>query len=170
MSAYLYANNVSPRDRFQQVTINLDNGSAATIRRGSVYDLSATEAARARQYVVLVPSAGASQPLQRVSYLPVVGNIAEGQVPLWDESLGAFVPGDVTGGSGGGGGITISDLAPALTDVVEDPITGWPSRPTIDGQPIPWPLRWRSQPGSINNPVDLMAEFDTFLPVPGALT
>lgn len=53
-----------------------------------------------------------------------------------------------------------------VVDVFEDPVTGWPARPTVSGAPAPWPLRWVSLPGSIVSPVDLMAELDTFLPIP----
>jgi hypothetical protein len=60
--SYLYSENVSPQDRFDQISIQMDNGSTATLRRGHVYDLTSTELSRAGQYIVLVSSDGTSEP------------------------------------------------------------------------------------------------------------
>lgn len=63
--------------------------------------------------------------------------------------------------------VSVATLGTALNDVLETE-EGWPDRPTLSGEQIPWSLRWRSLPGSVTNPADKMAEFDTFLPVPEA--
>jgi hypothetical protein len=102
---YTYTGNIS-LDRFDQLTLQLDNGSTALISRGHTYNLSPTELARARKYVVLVDSASVAEPLVVTARLPVVGDLSDGQVPVWDSSLGAFVPGSVGSGGGGGGGNT----------------------------------------------------------------
>lgn len=65
------------------------------------------------------------------------------------------------------GNVSVATLATAFNDILET-ADGWPDRPTLDGEEIPWPMRWRSLPGSSTNPAEKMAEFDTFLPVPGA--
>jgi hypothetical protein len=101
MAFYTYVSNVSPSDGFDRIDIPLDNGQKTTIRRGSSYDLTATEFARARKYVVMVSSSAGVAPVA-VSYLPIKGDLSDGQVPVWDSSEGAFVPG--AGGGGGGGG------------------------------------------------------------------
>lgn len=62
-------------------------------------------------------------------------------------------------------GVSVDALETALSDVLETE-DGWPERPTLNGETIPWPLRWRSLPGSVVNPSDQMAEFDTYLAVP----
>ena len=60
---YLYAENVSPADRFDQIQIELDNGQLGTLHKGGVYDLSPGEIGRAQRYVVLVSSTGTPDPL-----------------------------------------------------------------------------------------------------------
>jgi hypothetical protein len=101
--AYLYASNVSPRDGFSQIDLQMDNGRKLTMRLGGVYDLSATELVRARRYIVLTSSSSPSIN-NSVQYLPVKGVLNDGDVPVWDESEGAFIPGTGGGGGGGGGG------------------------------------------------------------------
>jgi hypothetical protein len=104
--SYLYASNLDSLDRRSQLEIQLDNGTSAILRKGHFYELSSTELARARQYIVLTSSATPAdeEPIGLV-YLPVKGNPTAGQVPVWDVNEGAFVPGDApTGGGGGGGG------------------------------------------------------------------
>jgi hypothetical protein len=59
MPSYLYSQNVSARDRFTQIELQLDNGKVATLRQGNAYDLTATEVARARSFVTMVPSGSA---------------------------------------------------------------------------------------------------------------
>jgi hypothetical protein len=62
MASYLYAANVSPQDRFDQIQIQLDNGSTGTLVMGQAYDLSPAEFARAARFIVLTPSSGGSLP------------------------------------------------------------------------------------------------------------
>jgi hypothetical protein len=104
--SYVYVANISLRDRFDRVQLQLDNGSSAIIVQGSAYNLSATELERARRFVVMLDSTNV--PVQPIvtERLPVVGTLSDGQVPIWDSSLAAFVPGTVSGGGGGGGGNT----------------------------------------------------------------
>lgn len=100
--AYLYTDNVSPQDRFERFTLQLDNGQSAILRKGSAYNLSATELARARMYIVLVSTSDPVADLERITSLPIIGSLTDGDVPVWDSALGAFVPGS---GGGGGGGV-----------------------------------------------------------------
>lgn len=102
MAFYTYVSNVSPSDGFDRIDILLDNGQKTTIRRGSSYDLSANEVARARRYVVMASSTDGVTP-EPVSYLPIKGSMANGQVPVWSEADAAFVPGSGGGGGGGSG-------------------------------------------------------------------
>jgi hypothetical protein len=101
MAFYTYVSNVSPSDGFDRIDILLDNGQKTTIRRGSSYDLSANEVARARRYAVMVSSTDGVAP-ELVSYLPIKGSMANGQVPVWSEADAAFVPGSGGGGTGDG--------------------------------------------------------------------
>jgi hypothetical protein len=105
MPSYLYSQNVSARDRFTQIELQLDNGKVATLRQGNAYDLTATEVARARSFVTMVPSGSAPAP-SGVAYLPIRGDLSDGDVPVWDSSIGAFVPG-AGGGSGGGNQVMV---------------------------------------------------------------
>jgi hypothetical protein len=50
---YLYASNVSPADRFDQLSLLMDNGATQTLKKGLVYTLSTSERARASRYIVL---------------------------------------------------------------------------------------------------------------------
>jgi hypothetical protein len=95
MPAYLYATNVSPRDRFEQLEIQMDNGSTAVINRGSAYSLSANEVVRARRFVVLLDAATVTATPRVVTSLPVVGNFSNGDVPVWSKSLASFVAGGI---------------------------------------------------------------------------
>lgn len=98
--SYLYANNVSPADRFDKLELQRDDGSTVVLQRGKRYDLTAGEVARASRFVALVSTVDPadSDPVG-ITELPVVGNMSDGQVPVWDASLGAFVPGDAGAGS-----------------------------------------------------------------------
>ncbi|HYI15509.1 MAG TPA: hypothetical protein VEX37_08965, partial [Thermomicrobiales bacterium] len=80
----------------------LDNGDSAILERGSYYDLSAAELARARKYVIMtfVATAPAVDPIG-VIYLPVKGNPANGDIPVFSSADGAFEPAVVSGVSGG---------------------------------------------------------------------
>jgi hypothetical protein len=102
LTAYLYSDNVSPRDRFDRLELQLDNGSTAIIRRGVAYDLSVNEVARARPFVVMAPVGSATGVPQVIVELPVVGTPQQGDVPIWSSALGAFTPGEVSGIGGGG--------------------------------------------------------------------
>lgn len=63
--------------------------------------------------------------------------------------------------------ISLETLMTALGPIQETE-DGWPERPTLFGQEIPWSLKWRSLPGGTNNPVDLMSATwnDEFFPIP----
>jgi hypothetical protein len=119
MAFYTYVSNVSPSDGFDRIDIPLDNGQKTTIRRGNSYDLTATEVARARKYVVMSPSQGGASP-EAVSYLPIKGNMTDGQVPVWSTTEGAFVPG-VGGGGGTGDGNTRTLLWDSDTNNYDHP-------------------------------------------------
>lgn len=100
MPAYLYASNVSPRERFTRIELQLDNGSTAIIHRGHSYDLSAAEVSRVSSFVVLTPVGSADSDPVEVVRLPVVGVPEEGDVPVWRAAYGAFVTEPQTGGGG----------------------------------------------------------------------
>jgi hypothetical protein len=121
LPAFLYATNVSPRDRFDRLELQLDNGSTAIIRRGVAYDLTANEAARAQGFVVLQPVGAATGEPQEIVRLPVVGTPQQGDVPIWSSALGAFVPGEVSG-AGGGGVVTEGQLSDSrlVSEVLEN--------------------------------------------------
>jgi hypothetical protein len=106
MPAYLYADNVSPRDRFTQLELQLDSGTAAVIHRGRSYDLSATEASRATRFIVLTPVSSADAVPVEIARLPIVGTPEDGDVPVWRVAYGAFVAEQISAGGGGGGGGT----------------------------------------------------------------
>lgn len=89
-------------------------------------------------------------PIQPYTTLPVIGDLEDGDVPIWDSELGAFVPGTPSGGGGGGTG------GGNASEVLESPTTGWPDRPDTD-QPVTW-TGW-------SNPTLLMAEYDRFVAV-----
>jgi hypothetical protein len=99
MASYLYASNVSPRDSFNRIDLQRDDGTKLTLRRGGAYDLTSNELARARRYIVLTSTSNVTTDVPSVQYLPVKGVLSNGDVPVWSESEGAFVP-----GVGGGGG------------------------------------------------------------------
>lgn len=161
--AYRYENNVSPADRFDKLELQLDNGSTVVLQRGKSYDLTASELARASRFIVLTSTADpADADPVGIAMLPVVGTISNGQVPIWNSSLGAFVPGTVsTGGGGGTGGGLDSDalygVGGTSLDIIEDPVTGWPARP-VGGQAHNW-IGW-------TDPTELMDEYDRFIPIP----
>lgn len=100
--SYFYQANLNPFDRFDKLTFQRDNGTTAIIQKGFYYDLTASEVARARKYVNLVNSVTPANaaPLSVVE-IPVQGNPNAGDIPVWDATLGVFVPQPNTGGSGG---------------------------------------------------------------------
>lgn len=91
MSAYLYAENVSPRDRFQQLELAMDNGNTALLTRGRSYTLTANELQRARQFAVMLDAASATAVPQVIARLPVQGTPVDGDVPVWSSAAAAFV-------------------------------------------------------------------------------
>jgi len=101
MALYRYKENISPYERYGQITILLDSGQSLVMHQGGTYDLTNSERLRASKRIVLVPSSDPVAQEQPLQTLPVVGSLSDGDVPVWDEALGAFVPG--TGGGGGGG-------------------------------------------------------------------
>jgi hypothetical protein len=144
-----YVSNASPQDRFEQITIVLDSGLPGTLVKGFSYDLTPSEAARARQYVVLVDSAATPEPppdggqsygswkapIATADDLPASGNTA-GDVRLvlsdatvsgallryWDG--GAWQP--LAGGSGGIGPVAdFIDIPGALTGITTGQTIGW---------------------------------------------
>jgi len=110
--SYRYVSNVSPQDRFDQLEILMDDGSSGILKRGVYYDLSATEVARASQYIVLVLS---SEPADAtpitIARLPVEGTLVEGDVPIWSEDNAAFVPGQAGGGGGSDASTTVKGIS-----------------------------------------------------------
>lgn len=99
--AFLYASNLDPFNRLDQLEIQLDSGDTAILRRGHYYDLTVNELARARQFIVLTSSATpADEAPIGVRYLPIKGNPANGEVPLWSDSVGAFTPGSASSSGG----------------------------------------------------------------------
>lgn len=100
MATYLYKNNVSPRDGFDLIDLQLDNGSTAVIRRGGVYELTANEVARASRFIVLTQSSAPVEQPVEIARLPIIGTPDEGDVPVWSSSDGAFVPSQISGVSG----------------------------------------------------------------------
>jgi hypothetical protein len=118
MAAFLYKDNVSPKDRFNKIELQLDSGSTAIIERGKSYELSATEITRVQRFIVLQPVSGIadSTPVEIVR-LPVVGTPEEGDIPVWSNAYGAFVVEPDPGGGGGGG--TPGDLPTLTADTFE---------------------------------------------------
>lgn len=100
MALYRYRENISPRDRFEQIEIPLDDGTATLLKLGGTYNLTYNEYLRASQSVVLVPSTDPISQRAKLIVLPVVGPLHTGDVPVWSEVLAAFIPG--IGGGGGG--------------------------------------------------------------------
>jgi len=93
MALYRYKENISPYDRYEQLTILLDSGESLDMRMGRTYDLTDSERLRASKRIVLVPSSTPPSGEQPMVSLPVIGELVDGDIPIWDESLGAFVPG-----------------------------------------------------------------------------
>lgn len=120
---YVYVKNNSPRDRFQKIAIQMDNGETSVIEMGLAYDLTANEVARASRYVVLESGSVTSTEPIVIARLPILGDPDEGEVPIWSESNGAFIPGIVSGGGGGGGHI-VQDEGSALTQRASLNFTG----------------------------------------------
>lgn len=100
--AYLYARNNNPAEGFGQIEIQMDTGATAILEIGKWYVLSATEVARARKYVVMTQGVAPtlSTPIG-IYRLPVRGNPAQGDAPLWDSASSTFIPGPPSAGSGG---------------------------------------------------------------------
>jgi hypothetical protein len=121
--SFVYVSNISPSDRFTRLSFQLDDGATAVIRQGESYDLSATEVARASRYVVLAASGSPATEVPTVTArLPVVGDLHDGDVPVWNAALAVFVPGAIGTGGGGGG--------PSYVQVVIDSGSGYAARPT----------------------------------------
>lgn len=101
--SYLYASNIDTLDRRTQLEIQLDNGSTALLRMGHFYDLTTSELARARQFIVLTSSSNTpdEEPIG-ITFLPIKGNPADGQIPVFDANEGVFVPVDAPSGVGAG--------------------------------------------------------------------
>lgn len=59
---YLYVANNDTANRFDQITIQADNGSLLLLRMGRSYNLSEGELARARRFVVLTDSSQPPEP------------------------------------------------------------------------------------------------------------
>jgi hypothetical protein len=90
--AYLYVSNVDTLDRFTQFKIRMDDGTSQTIEKGHVYDLTATELARASRYVVLVDSSlvPADPGSGGGGSVPAGGGNA--RVLLWDTGSSNYIP------------------------------------------------------------------------------
>jgi len=116
MAFYRYQSNLNPTDRFDSITIRLDSGSNIRLDKGQTYNLSATEYQRASQIIVLVSSSAPAVDAQKQITLPVIGDLNDGDVPVWDENLASFVPGV----GGGGGGVSQSYVDNALTTHIAD--------------------------------------------------
>jgi len=93
MALYRYQENLSSSDRYDQIAIMLDSGQTLLMRLGRTYNLTSSEYTRASQRVVLVPSSDTPFPVQPTISLPVIGTLVDGDIPIWSESKGAFVPG-----------------------------------------------------------------------------
>lgn len=119
MPTYLYESNNSPRDRFGQLEIQMDNGAIGVLSRGKIYSLTESEATRARRFIVLTPSTSLPIPPSMYVRLPVVGSLADGDYIAWSEQYAAFVP--AQGGGGGGGGSTGGGNVPSVTADTGDP-------------------------------------------------
>lgn len=120
MALYRYQANLNEGDRYSQIEIARDDGSAMVMEMGHTYDITTNELARARQRVVMVSSSSPATSPAKIVYLPLIGPVSDGDVPVWSEAQGAFVPG--SGGGGGGGGSTSwEDPVTALGDL---PTTG----------------------------------------------
>jgi hypothetical protein len=120
---YLYKANLSPRDRFNELEFQRDDGSTATIVKGRIYDLTAGEVNRIGAYVELqFTSSPASAEPEGIYQLPVKGTPANGQVPVWNALQGAFVPGSA--GSGGSWRSPVATYAslPASSNTIGDVI------------------------------------------------
>jgi hypothetical protein len=122
---FLYSENISSRDRFDNLELQMDNGTTAIIQRGKAYVLTATEVARARRYVVLVPTSGVTSDPKSIAQLPVVGEPQDGDMIVWSDSVAAFTPIDPAnvfaggGDGGGGGGTTPGELDGYTVDTSE---------------------------------------------------
>lgn len=100
--SYYYAGNLDSFNRLDQIEIQLDNGDTAILRKGHYYDLTAGELARARQYITLTSSTvPADERPVGVYRLMVKGNPDDGDIPVWEDTEGAFIPQVVSGVSGG---------------------------------------------------------------------
>lgn len=99
MALYRYEQNLSPNDRYTAIVITLDSGNTLQLEKGLTYDLSATERNRASQYVQLVASTDPVAGTDKIVQLSVIGDLSDGDVPVWSSAIGAFIPGSA-GGSG----------------------------------------------------------------------
>jgi hypothetical protein len=90
--SYTYLRNTAP-GRFEQIEFQRDDGSTAMLLMGLRYDLSPTEISRVSPFIVLEfsPLPASAEPAG-VYRIPVRGDPDEGQVPVWRETQGAFVP------------------------------------------------------------------------------
>lgn len=93
MALYTYQSNLLSTDRFDQLVILLDSGQALLLKKGETYDLSASELNRAASKVLMVPASGSAATPSKTIVLPIVGDLSNGDVPVWDTNVGSFVPG-----------------------------------------------------------------------------
>lgn len=106
--SYLYSKNNSPEDRFEQIAIGSDVGAVLLLRKGRTYDLSETEAARARMYVDMVSSedpptdGGSTGGIQYVRAF--ITNLQPDDALFWSPEFAYWYNAPSTGGGGGGGG------------------------------------------------------------------
>lgn len=101
MALYRYEQNLSPNDRYTAIVITLDSGKTLLLEKGLTYNLSATERNRASQHVQLVASTDPVAGTDKIIQLPVIGDLSDGDVPVWDDVIGAFIPGSVAGSGSG---------------------------------------------------------------------
>jgi hypothetical protein len=121
--SYLYNANLDPRDRSEQLELQMDDGDTSLLIRGKSYDLTPGEIARARHFIDLqfIPEPASADPLGIVR-LPVKGNPVDGQAPIWNTDEDAFVP-QTVGGVGINLGLGGGNLLPNPT--FADGVTGY---------------------------------------------
>jgi hypothetical protein len=124
--AYLYSENLDPRARFDQLELQLDDGTTAILRQGHTYDLTGTEVTRARKYVVMTSaSVVADEEPIGIVRLPIKGNPIDGQIPVWSTADGSFIPEDpATVVPGGGGGGTVTGITAFVDAAAQGLVTG----------------------------------------------
>lgn len=119
--SYTYLRNTDPSNRFDQIEFMRDDGTTAEVIMGLRYNLSPTELARLIPHIVLeysaLPASGEPIGIYRI---PIKGNPDEGQVPVWREVDGVFVPQNIDIAAGIIGG---SNLIPNPS--FSDGVTGY---------------------------------------------